>query len=96
MPHQKDFHSPSFYDNNVPNSIRGVLFDICNEMEDDRLETNLGIRPEPDFAAEIPDVVKTPKRRFVGRKHATVKGDEQNASANGSIEDSGAIQGDER
>ena len=62
-------------------------------MEDDRLETNVGASTEQELTAEPPNVVKAPKRRFVGRKSAGDKADQQNGSRSGSIEDSGAIQG---
>jgi 2-(3-amino-3-carboxypropyl)histidine synthase len=60
-------------------------------MEDDRLETDLGIAAdiEAEHIAQAP-VQKQPKKRFVGRRTADASAKN---GANTSIEDSGAIQG---
>ena len=65
-------------------------------MEEDRLQTNLGASTEPELVAEPPNVTKAPKRRFVGRRSAAEKTDKQDEPSNGSIEESGAIQGIQR
>ena len=58
-------------------------------MEQDRAETDLGKAVEVEIAASAPDVERTPKKRFIGRKVAVGT----NSSTKGTIEDSGAIQG---
>jgi hypothetical protein len=63
-----------------------------NEMEEDRVATNLGPEVDEAMIEEPTAVPKQPKRRFVGRKTA-VKSGEQSADPNANIEDSSAIQG---
>jgi 2-(3-amino-3-carboxypropyl)histidine synthase len=59
-------------------------------MEEERIETNLGPTANQDLAPEPETPIKTPKRRFVGRK----KADELAASAaSNDVESSTAIQG---
>lgn len=60
-------------------------------MEDDRIATNLGPETNRDVESEVAAPAKQPRRRFVGRR-ATEQAAQSNG-ANGSIEDSGAIQG---
>ena len=57
-------------------------------MEEDRAVADLGPEVVPD---DHDNVVKTPKRRFIGRKTADARATAERAD--GSIEDSGAIQG---
>lgn len=64
----------------------------ATRMEDDRAATNLGPEVEEGIQEEPVQVPKQPKRRFVGRKAAETKG-EQQADPNANIEDSSAIQG---
>jgi 2-(3-amino-3-carboxypropyl)histidine synthase len=60
-------------------------------MEDDRIATNLGPEMNGDVESEVVTPAKQPKRRFVGRR--TAEQAAQSNGTNGSIEDSGAIQG---
>lgn len=60
-------------------------------MEEDRLATNLGPAAVDDIESEVTSPAKQPKRRFVGRKAAEKAA--SNTDANGSIEESSAIQG---
>ncbi len=61
-------------------------------MEEDRAVANIG----PDISGHInqePDAVpKVPKKRFIGRRAAAERAATK-AGENGSIEDSGALQG---
>lgn len=61
-------------------------------MEEDRAETNLGNSVNADLAIPGEEKRKQPKRRFIGRKTAE-KAENSNGGLNGTIEDSGAIQG---
>lgn len=61
-------------------------------MEEDRIATNLGPETNGDVQSEVVVPTKQPKRRFVGRRTADQAAAQSNG-ANGSIEDSGAIQG---
>jgi 2-(3-amino-3-carboxypropyl)histidine synthase len=62
-------------------------------MEEDRAETNLGALENSESQADVPEVPRVPKKRFVGRKTALEKSGNANDTSNGTIEDSGAIQG---
>ena len=63
-------------------------------MEQDRAETDLGKAVEVEITTSAQDVERVPKKRFVGRKVAAAKNEkEEDSSSNGTIEDSGAIQG---
>ena len=74
------------------------LFDDCltyiiiTKMETDRAQTDLGEAANAELSASKSDPVKQPKKRFIGRKAAAEKA-EKNGGSNGTIEDSGAIQG---
>lgn len=59
-------------------------------MEEDRAIADLG----PDVVGDEETVVKAPKRRFIGRKAADAKAAASAGTTGGSIEESGAIQGD--
>ena len=61
-------------------------------MEPDRAQTDLGEAVNAELLASKPDAVKQPKKRFIGRKAAAEKA-EKSGGTNGTIEDSGAIQG---
>ena len=83
----------------VKMSRSGVpLFDDCltyiiiTKMETDRAQTDLGEAANAELSASKSDPVKQPKKRFIGRKAAAEKA-EKNGGSNGTIEDSGAIQG---
>ncbi len=60
-------------------------------MEEDRAETDLGIAVDIEERLEEASTQRTPKKRFVGRRQAS-EAASRNAG-NGSVEDSGAIQG---
>ncbi len=61
-------------------------------MEIDRAQTDLGEAVNAELSASKSDLLKQPKKRFIGRKAAAEKA-EKNGGSNGTIEDSGAIQG---
>jgi 2-(3-amino-3-carboxypropyl)histidine synthase len=65
-------------------------------MEEDRAIADLGPELPIDLDGEDETAKKTPKRRFIGRRaadaKAAAKGDAQ-TNGNGTIEDSGAVQG---
>jgi 2-(3-amino-3-carboxypropyl)histidine synthase len=60
-------------------------------MEEDRALVDLGIAADIEQSQPVPNALKQPKRRFVGRRAAA----EASKAARGSVslEDSGAIQG---
>ena len=58
-------------------------------MEEDRVQANLG--PTADVQPEETEKAKQPKKRFVGRRTVGSAGKQQ--TSNGTIENSGAIQG---
>jgi 2-(3-amino-3-carboxypropyl)histidine synthase len=60
-------------------------------MEDDRALVDLGIAADIEESQNAQNVIKQPKKRFVGRRAATEAA--KSSSGNASIEDSGAIQG---
>lgn len=64
-------------------------------MEKDRAETNLGDYPNDEPTTSKEFKLKQPKKRFVGRKTAekSENVEKANGGLNGTIEDSGAIQG---
>jgi 2-(3-amino-3-carboxypropyl)histidine synthase len=61
-------------------------------MESDRAQADLGQGIEAELAADKHGNPKQPKRRFIGRKAAAERA-EQNGSFDATIEDSGTIQG---
>ena len=61
-------------------------------MEDDRAQVDLGIAADLEENQVPENVVKQPKKRFVGKRAATSAAAKA-SSANSSIEESGAIQG---
>jgi 2-(3-amino-3-carboxypropyl)histidine synthase len=65
-------------------------------MEEDRAVADLGPELPIDLDGEDETAKKTPKRRFIGRRaadaKAVAKGDAR-TNGNGTIEDSGAVQG---
>lgn len=60
-------------------------------MEDDRVQVDLGIAAEIEEKQIQENVVKQPKKRFVGRRAAVEAA--KSGPGTTSIEDSGAIQG---
>ena len=65
-------------------------------MESDRAKVDLGpdVSSENPKPANVPDIPKQPKKRFVGRRAAAERA-ERDGKASASIEDNGAIQGTE-
>lgn len=61
-------------------------------MEEDRAKADLGEAVDAEFGAEKQETQKLPKKRFIGRKQAAERA-EKRGDTNGTIEDSGAIQG---
>lgn len=61
-------------------------------METDRAQSDLGEAVDAELSAAKSDSLKQPKKRFIGRKAAAEKAG-KNGGSNGTIEDSGAIQG---
>lgn len=64
-------------------------------MEDDRAQADLGEAIDAELGAEKQEKQKYPRKRFIGRKEAAERA-EKRGDANGTIEDSGAIQGAQR
>lgn len=65
-------------------------------MEEDRAIADLGPEIPADLTGEDESAKKTPKRRFIGRRAADAKAaakGEAQGKENGTIEDSGAVQG---
>lgn len=65
-------------------------------MEEDRAIADLGPELPADLTGEDETAKKTPKRRFIGRRAADAKAaakGEAQGQENGTIEDSGAVQG---
>ena len=62
-------------------------------MEEDRDQVDLGIAIEAQLEAEEIPPSRQPKRRFIGKRAAAEKASAENGS-DGTIEDSGAIQGE--
>ena len=69
-----------------------LAYIILLKMEIDRAQTDLGEAVNAELSASKSDPIKEPKKRFIGRKAAAEKA-EKNGGSNGTIEDSGAIQG---
>jgi hypothetical protein len=63
-------------------------------MEDDRVQVDLGIAAEIEEKQIHENAVKQPKKRFVGRR-AAAEAAKSSPGTTTSIEDSGAIQGNE-
>ena len=61
-------------------------------MEQDRAETDVGRAVDAELSAENQPKQKQPRKRFIGKKEAAERA-EGRADMNGTIEDSGAIQG---
>lgn len=61
-------------------------------MEDDRAQADLGEAIDAELGAGKQEKQKYPRKRFIGRKEAAERA-EKRGDANGTIEDSGAIQG---
>lgn len=64
-------------------------------MEEDRARVDLGETLNAEPGAEKQEKQKKPKKRFIGRKEAAERA-EKGGDMNGTIEDSGAIQGVQR
>lgn len=62
------------------------------KMESDRAQANLGDAIDDELEVDKQEKPKQPRRRFIGRKAAAERA-ELNGGSNGTIEDSGAIQG---
>ena len=80
----------------LPKSLRAQVahdLELCpaNAMEEDRAEANIGQAIDDKLLIKE-DVPRHPKKRFIGRRAATERAVEQGVSQ-GTIEDSGAIQG---
>lgn len=56
------------------------------------MQTNLGEAVHAELEPDRQEPPKQPKKRFIGRKAAAERA-EENSSSNGTIEGSGAIQG---
>lgn len=63
-------------------------------MEEDRAEADLGLAVDVEERLEEAVVQRQPKKRFVGRRQAEAAAASKN-STNGTVEDSGAVQGKE-
>ena len=61
-------------------------------MEVDRAQVDLGEAVDAELLAENLQKQKEPRKRFIGRKEAAAR-TEKKGNTNGTIEDSGAIQG---
>ena len=61
-------------------------------MEIDRAQTDLGEAVDAELSASKTEPPRQPRKRFIGRKAAAEQA-EKNGGSNGTIEDSGAIQG---
>lgn len=61
-------------------------------MEEDRAQVDLGGAVDAEQGAENQQKQKQPRKRFIGRKEAAERA-EKKIDTNGTIEDSGAIQG---
>ena len=64
-------------------------------MEADRAQADLGEAVDAELSAENLQKRKEPRKRFIGRKEAAERA-EKKGNTNGTIEDSGAIQGVQR
>ena len=65
-------------------------------MEEDRAIADLGpdINPTAELNADAETVPKAPKRRFIGRKAADAIAAAKAEASQGTIEDSGTVQGE--
>ena len=61
-------------------------------MEEDRAQADLGEAVDAEYCLEKQEKQKQPKKRFIGRKEAAERA-EKRGDTNGTIEDSGTIQG---
>jgi len=61
-------------------------------MEEDRAQVDLGIAADIEESQRTQNVMKQPKKRFVGRRTAA-EAAAKSSTANGSIEETGQIQG---
>ena len=68
---------------------------IFPKMEADRAQADLGEAVDAELSAENLQKQKVPRKRFIGRKEAAAR-TEKKGNTNGTIEDSGAIQGVQR
>ena len=64
-------------------------------MEEDRAQADLGEAVDAELGVEKQEKQKQPRKRFIGRKEAAERA-EKRGDTNGTIEDSGAIQGVQR
>jgi hypothetical protein len=65
-------------------------------MEDDRAQVDLGIAADLEEAQAPEPVARQPKKRFVGRRTAAEAAASKNERGSGTIEDAGAIQGNDK
>ena len=61
-------------------------------MEEDRAQVDLGGAVDAELGLENQQKQKQPRKRFIGRKEAAERA-EKRSDTDGTIEDSGAIQG---
>ena len=61
-------------------------------MEGDRAQADLGVAVDAELIIENQQKQKQPRKRFIGRKEAAERA-EKRSDTDGTIEDSGAIQG---
>lgn len=61
-------------------------------MDIDRAETNIGISVNANLESEVPEKLRQPARRFIGRRTAAERAN-KNEKSQSTIEDSGALQG---
>ena len=61
-------------------------------MEQDRAQADLGEAVDAEISAEKREKQRQPRKRFIGRKEAAERG-EARGNTDGTIEDSGNIQG---
>lgn len=61
-------------------------------MDIDRAETNIGVAVNANLESEVPEKLRQPARRFIGRRTAAERANKNEKSQN-TIEDSGALQG---
>ena len=65
---------------------------ILAKMEEDRAQAELGGAVDAELEAEKQEKQRQPRKRFIGRKEAAERA-EKRGDTNGTIEDSGVIQG---
>lgn len=63
-------------------------------MESDRAKADIGADVPSEYTklADVPNISKQPKKRFVGRRAAAERA-ERDGKSSASIEDNGAVQG---